>query len=327
MPTDDRAIYGGIPLRAARDDRLSERHFRALTVIAAHYQFGRNGQPCTAGHERLAKMVDSSYQRLSETITDLVTFGYVERCPHPLSRRRRAYRVAYTDDDAAAMAGFPDPDSSPDGEVYGSPDGEVSPAEVPQQGNNGAVIVPHLNLQADENKEETPQKIFPERVDKRLGETLLEPAAPKPAKKQASNRGTRLPEGWTLPPHWQDFAEAEGHPDPQREAAKFANYWRSLPGQRGVKLDWYATWKNWVMRSMDDKHGRRGGGMNSDQRGAAGFMGAMQRKAGMTGDDRLAAGFAGAMRRKETAAEEAERRRAAIAREVDYRLGKEGGEK
>ena len=44
MPTDDRAIYGGIPLRAARDDRLSERHFRALTVIAAKNRHGKTGK-------------------------------------------------------------------------------------------------------------------------------------------------------------------------------------------------------------------------------------------------------------------------------------------
>ncbi|MBU0885525.1 MAG: MarR family transcriptional regulator, partial [Alphaproteobacteria bacterium] len=301
MPTEDKAIYGGVPLRAARDNRLSERHFRALTVIAAHYQFGRNGQPCTAGHERLAKMVGSSYQRLSATLADLVAFGYLERCAHPLSRRRRAYKVAYTGDDAAAMAGFPDPDSSPSGEVYGSPDGEVLPVEVPLEGNNEAIIVPHLKLQADENKQEAPQKIFPERVDKRLGKTLVGSEEPKPARKPASNRGTRLPEGWTLPPHWQDFAEAEGHPDPQREAAKFADYWRALPGQRGVKLDWFGTWRNWVRTAMDRTGSRRGGGMSSDERLVAGYRGAMQRRTvtnGRSGDERLVAGFMSALQRR-----------------------------
>jgi hypothetical protein len=30
------------------------------------------------------------------------------------------------------------------------------------------------------------------------------------------------------------------------EVAKFRDYWIAQPGQRGVKLDWNATFRNWV---------------------------------------------------------------------------------
>ena len=29
------------------------------------------------------------------------------------------------------------------------------------------------------------------------------------------------------------------------------DYWTAAPGQRGVKLDWNATWRNWMRRAAD----------------------------------------------------------------------------
>lgn len=26
---------------------------------------------------------------------------------------------------------------------------------------------------------------------------------------------------------------------------RFRDYWKAQPGQRGVKADWFATWRNW----------------------------------------------------------------------------------
>lgn len=61
----------------------------------------------------------------------------------------------------------------------------------------------------------------------------------------SKRRGTRLPDEW-MPD--QAFARQEGlsGADCEREADKFRDHWRSQPGQRGVKLDWAATWRNWV---------------------------------------------------------------------------------
>lgn len=61
----------------------------------------------------------------------------------------------------------------------------------------------------------------------------------------SKRRGTRLPDEW-MPD--EAFARQEGlsGADCEREADKFRDHWRSQPGQRGVKLDWAATWRNWV---------------------------------------------------------------------------------
>lgn len=62
--------------------------------------------------------------------------------------------------------------------------------------------------------------------------------------------GTRLPDDW-MPD--EVFARQEGlsATDVHREAEKFRDHWRGQSGQRGVKRDWAATWRNWVRNSVE----------------------------------------------------------------------------
>lgn len=76
----------------------------------------------------------------------------------------------------------------------------------------------------------------------------------KPAKPAAScKRGSRLPDDWVLPKSWGDWTLTTfpaSTPELVRlEAEKFADHWHSAPGQKGVKLDWLATWRNWCRNS------------------------------------------------------------------------------
>jgi hypothetical protein len=50
-----------------------------------------------------------------------------------------------------------------------------------------------------------------------------------------------------LPKEWADFCKQE-RPDLKPDAIwnQFKDYWVSVPGQKGCKLDWLATWRNWV---------------------------------------------------------------------------------
>ena len=61
-----------------------------------------------------------------------------------------------------------------------------------------------------------------------------------------NNRGTRL-DLTDLPEDWADFC-LKLRPDlkPYELWEEFRDYWISVPGQRGLKLDWYATWRNRV---------------------------------------------------------------------------------
>jgi len=60
--------------------------------------------------------------------------------------------------------------------------------------------------------------------------------------KTKTARGSRLPENFE--PDFV-FAVDAGIQNTLEEAAKFRDYWNSQPGQKGVKLDWAATWRNW----------------------------------------------------------------------------------
>lgn len=70
--------------------------------------------------------------------------------------------------------------------------------------------------------------------------------------KTGGGRGTRLPDDWI--PDEESVADAYriqpglNHSRIVEIAEGFRDYWVSVPGARGVKLDWKATWRNWVRR-------------------------------------------------------------------------------
>ncbi|WP_375686180.1 DUF1376 domain-containing protein [Bartonella sp. AP65SXKL] len=96
---------------------------------------------------------------------------------------------------------------------------------------------------------------------------------PKKAKRAQANRGCRLPTDFE--PDY-DFAIEEGLP-PERvkvEIAKFRDYWRSKAGANATKIDWQATWRNWVRRAIEglekikntNNNGGNNGNFSKDQR-------------------------------------------------------------
>ena len=90
--------------------------------------------------------------------------------------------------------------------------------------------------------------------------TIPEPE-PEPYKEKdtkvslAKKRGNRLPDDWFLPKEWGEWAVSEGYGLEQIrvEADKFKDYWHSVAGAKGVKLDWQATWRNWMRNSSQQK--------------------------------------------------------------------------
>ena len=64
---------------------------------------------------------------------------------------------------------------------------------------------------------------------------------------KAEARATRLPQDWVLPDGWREWAKAERKDlDPIKTAERFRDHWVAKPGKEGRKLDWEATWRNWV---------------------------------------------------------------------------------
>lgn len=69
-----------------------------------------------------------------------------------------------------------------------------------------------------------------------------------------NKRGSRLAKDLIFPGEWMVFCR-EQRPDlqPLRTFEQFKDYWSAQAGQRGVKLDWFATWRNWVRNTNAPK--------------------------------------------------------------------------
>jgi hypothetical protein len=103
-------------------------------------------------------------------------------------------------------------------------------------------------------------------------------ASRSPASNPDRSLGTRLPDGWALPPEWRAWA-VEKRPDLDVEAVgeTFADHWHAQPGAKGRKADWFATWRNWVRNERPPVGRSAVGGETPRQRAAR------ERTAAMTG--------------------------------------------
>jgi hypothetical protein len=77
------------------------------------------------------------------------------------------------------------------------------------------------------------------------------PQVDKPAPK---SKGSRIAVDWNLPDDWLAWAKKD-FPlvDAVREAEKFADHWRAKAGADACKVDWLATWRNWIRKANEFK--------------------------------------------------------------------------
>ena len=74
-----------------------------------------------------------------------------------------------------------------------------------------------------------------------------------PRGEAASKRGTRIEADWLPERDLIDQMQAEcPNVNLESEHKVFIDYWIAQPGQKGVKLDWAATWRNWMRRKQNE---------------------------------------------------------------------------
>jgi hypothetical protein len=83
---------------------------------------------------------------------------------------------------------------------------------------------------------------------------------------QKRRRGTRIPGDFSMTPEMAEWGRARcPHVHGRNETEKFINYWRAASGQQATKLDWLATWRNWMLTAEErspqssGRHATRGG--------------------------------------------------------------------
>jgi uncharacterized protein YdaU (DUF1376 family) len=70
---------------------------------------------------------------------------------------------------------------------------------------------------------------------------------PTKSRTGATQRASRLPADWTPTAEDISFCKAERQDlDPHETGKRFADYWHAVGDAKGRKLDWPATWRNWV---------------------------------------------------------------------------------
>lgn len=97
-------------------------------------------------------------------------------------------------------------------------------------------------------------------VDRHQPSQAEEEAEEEPSSNHSLKRSTSVARGTRLPPDWepdddlQAWTKAEQpswtptHAD--KILASFKDYWTAKAGASGVKLDWDATWRNWVRKEV-----------------------------------------------------------------------------
>ena len=120
-----------------------------------------------------------------------------------------------------------------------------------------SIIGPDLSADLRESQDPPPEATTSlAKPSQAKGERRAPDGDAPPPKKSKSKRGERIPEDFPTDDDllWatQEFPSV----DHNHESAKFRDYWISVPGQKGCKLDWPATWRNWIRRAAENGKGK-----------------------------------------------------------------------
>jgi hypothetical protein len=75
-----------------------------------------------------------------------------------------------------------------------------------------------------------------------------------------TRRGSRIPADFTVTEAHRNFAREGSFIDPDLVIDEFRDYWSAVPGSRGVKLDWDATFRNRIREKTKPHGGANGNG-------------------------------------------------------------------
>ena len=122
---DDATTFAPVPARAVGDARLRGLHWKVLAAVALHDRLSgsrKKGQGCWAGNKRLATLIGCNYSNLSTALTDLATWGYIERRTNPMNKTRRILFIVYDERDNAFMTANRDENHLPTGKQFAADD-------------------------------------------------------------------------------------------------------------------------------------------------------------------------------------------------------------
>lgn len=114
-----------------------------------------------------------------------------------------------------------------------------------KNGGNPSLCNQKENSGSDKGEDKTPLK---------AQEPITNSQKEKPSLREGKKKqALRLPDNWSPTPDDVAYAKRQGISDIDidRQAERFRNYW--LAAKDGLKRDWSATWRNWILRFVEER--------------------------------------------------------------------------
>lgn len=242
-----------------------------LVVLAHHVNASARPWQAYASVTLLAQETGQNRKTVLENLKRLVDFGYLADSGERVGATGRIPVWNLTDAPNGTKTGTIEqsqnrdhstvPDSGPlnsteTGTITSnSPEtGTVTPSQQSQNRD-------HLDL--GETRVMVPKSPTEQEIKEVVGKTSEKSnAVVEKSAKVPSTRGARLPSTWVLPRSWgleaQRLCPGLTVERIREIADEFRDYWVALPGSKACKLDWEATWRNWVRKEGRNAMPRNG---------------------------------------------------------------------
>lgn len=270
---------------ARRQDVRSASAGRLLIEIAAEQKDGR----CSLSQVELGRRCKLAERQTRTILRQLEEDGFVARARHGGEGKGRA-------PDSYVLVGFRQPamiaeshdTTGNETQVEATGNRQIMPVawggnrqpEAPYEGATGNLDRQSLPIAATGNSAPTPPNIITTTSTSQDnppptelgGDGVFALTSSDAPKRAGSNRGSRMVPGWRPSQASIDYATDRGIINGWCEATleNFVDYWLGVPGQRGIKSDWEATWRNEVRKEQRDQRHKpkQGGGFSAHSRRA-----------------------------------------------------------
>jgi len=223
-----------IPSDAVSDKRLTHVQLRVLLAIGSYTGKDRAAFP---KQQTVADMLGLARETVNRALAALKRFGYIE-----IEHQKRA-------------------DGGQRENLYWVKLDPIEQAPRDEPVTPPVTLFDHTPRDAIRSHPRTIHK-----NDKTIANAIVEhasvptliPEQPKRAGSPKSGaRGSRIPSNWTPTPKDYAFASSEGmtREEINREADRFRDYWIAASGRTACKLDWEATWRNWIRNNHAKRNG------------------------------------------------------------------------
>ena len=142
------------------------------------------------------------------------------------------------------------PSSNPSGNPSPNPSGTASGTASPIPSGNAS----HIPQPATRNQQPASRRTELRSVGASDDALLPPPDDPTPSK-PTKTRGSRIPTGFAITDDMRAWAKTNGLDYLNLDAIteKFVDYWAAKSGASATKVDWIATWRNWL-RTESERH-------------------------------------------------------------------------